>query len=524
MVLDVEALVSRYQGEAKIHRLLYMALHPPGDENATAWTDRCYRLLAIYLKENDNVIRYKHVFGHMQSSSASTSAERATGSTSASPLRRTPASGSATSQTATGASSTLPPPNRVEPYDTRWVQEATQRVRAARDTLASRLASAQSQLHKEAIRVAYLALASYETQVGNISDAFHHALRAKEYCVSRQQTTQVSLKVLETALALDNYAAVQDFATKLEHTLGNNSRESNVGNCSIRIAIALGLERLAAQDFSAAASHFASVVLSPSQPTAEPWTTVLAADEAAGYAGLLALACSSPNAMAALAEDGEVLELAPALRQALLLWTRKYAYRECYELLMRDVFPKMAVDVYLGPILPRLQTLIREKIIAQYWEPYQRMALSTMAETLGPDLVPSDTVLLDQMVQLITSGRVRDTRIDMQQRVLVRETVEEETSRLERTQAQLERTTRTVLDDTLIMVVRLACVEHNLSVKDAESANEPRRKGHSRRTQPAMEDVTLSSDDEVGEVYADMVAEDDVPMEDMDQANPEDLY
>jgi hypothetical protein len=168
--------------------------------------------------------------------------------------------------------------------------------------------------------------------------------------------------------------------------------------------------------------------------------------------------------------------------------------------------------------------LIREKIIAQYWEPYQRMALSTMAETLGPDLVPSETVLLDQMVQLITSGRVRDTRIDMQQRVLVRETVEEETSRLERTQAQLERTTRTVLDDTLIMVVRLACVEHNLSVKDAESANEPRRKGHSRRTQPAMEDVTLSSDDEVGEVYADMVAEDDVPMEDMDQANPEDLY
>ena len=50
--------------------------------------------------------------------------------------------------------------------------------------LLGRLSSAQSQLHKEAIRTAYMALAEHDMKIGNTNDAMGNLLRATEYCVS----------------------------------------------------------------------------------------------------------------------------------------------------------------------------------------------------------------------------------------------------------------------------------------------------------------------------------------------------
>ena len=87
-------------------------------------------------------------------------------------------------------------------FDQEFITVTEARNRQTRDALTGRLTTAQAHLNKEAIRTAYLALAEADVLRGDIAEAYHAALRAKDYCTNRAQTMQVSFLVLELAICL----------------------------------------------------------------------------------------------------------------------------------------------------------------------------------------------------------------------------------------------------------------------------------------------------------------------------------
>jgi len=454
------AISGRYAGEARLQRLLFLASHT---EDASLQS-QALQMANERIQMDGNTHRYKELYA-----------------------------------------------NRPHGHnESAWLQEQESKNRQARDVLVGRLSAAQSHLNKEAIRTAYLALAEHDQKTGELTEAFHHVIRAKDYCTNRQQTTQVSLKILELSLHLKNYASVRDYVNKVEHTIGSESTQE-IKN---KVLVASALERLAAGDFEKAAQKFALVA----KHGMVEWPTVLAPEEVAMYAAFLALAVSSRDEMVALAEHPEALELVPSIREALLLFGSRAAYQPCWKILENHVFGMLELDLYMSQHLSNLQQRIREKTILTYWKAFSRVELQVMAHELGPGLVPHLDHLWHQLVDLIGRGLIQDTRIDMQTKTLVREAEGLEEACLHQTQDKLNSLTQRVLDDTYSMMIRLACVEYDLTVSDPSSR--PRRGAAQRNIldysgfggdAAALGD---SSDEEV-----------DTPMVDAGNGmNPEDLY
>jgi hypothetical protein len=221
------------------------------------------------------------------------------------------------------------------------------------------------------------------------------------------------------------------------------------------------------------------------------WPTVLCGEEIALYAGLMALCVLSRRDVVALAEHAEALELAPSVRECLWQFHRGN-YQAAWDLLN---WPQLKLDCHLGPHVPRLQGLVVKRAILAYWQPYLRVDLPTMARELS-GLVPNAEFLVRHMVDVIGqshspargSGTARatrglakllDTRIDLPNRTLVREVAgagddgedeEEEDEAEARAALKLRGLAANVLDDGYSTIVRLACLDHGLIVRDASAS------------------------------------------------------
>lgn len=391
-----------------------------------------------------------------------------------------------------------------------WVIHRMTQNRQDREVLMQRLSLAQAHLNKEAIRVAYLALAEHDTQTGELPEALFSAVRAKDYCTSRSHTAVVSLHVLQIALYQQNYKIVQDYSNKLLHIL--NQVDTSV---KYKVLIAIGLERLAAHEYSSAADKFVEALYCATEHNSVEgaenlsWNDVLAPEDVALFAAFLALAANnSRESLIQLAEHPEALELVPVAREVLLQFARRANYKATWQLLEEQLFPLLRLDLYLGLHFEALKQNIREKCVLQYWKSYDRVELSSLAEHMGPGLgAPQQCV--DLCVSLIQKRRFPlDTRIDMQNGILVRVPVE---SAMEQTQRRLHQTTERSLDDTYAMMIRLACVEHDLCTTDSS--------GRKRRGR-------VWTGDAAGAVVCDEEKSEEEIIEESthDAMNPEDLY
>jgi hypothetical protein len=257
-------------------------------------------------------------------------------------------------------------------YDSEWVEQRDAANQRDRQVLQGRLSAAQSHLHKEAIRSAYVALAQHDVQTGNVRDAMGYLLRATDYCTNRSQTAHLSLLILELALALPNYPQVRDYVTKVELTLGgtpsavgavglgglggqgsaaqppNASSSTMSGTTSThlvatKLKIVSGLERLAQGDFVAASNILTALVMTPANPGTSlasapsnwEWSAVTCPEEIAFYAALLALATQDRSQIIQLAEHPEALELVPAMKELLVQFSRAN-YQACCSCFVPD--------------------------------------------------------------------------------------------------------------------------------------------------------------------------------------------
>jgi COP9 signalosome complex subunit 1 len=403
--------------------------------------------------------------------------------------------------------------------DSDWITATEASNRSARHVLQGRLSTAQSHLHKEAIRTAYLALAQQDAKTGELRDAMGSLLRATDYCTTRSQTAHISLLILELALGMENYAQVREYVTKVEHTLGGTTSTSsgNVGaaaaangmeEVSIKLKIASGLQALAHGDYGSAASCFTNLCRTTTNTSKLEWPGVTCAEDIALYASLLALATQGRASILELSEHPEALELVPHMKELLSQWSRAN-YVKCMEA-FTDEQPFLG-DLYVsGPKRwPKLGRTLREKCLMEYLKPYQCVKLDTMSQ-----LFPSIPNLLDTLVDLMGRGLIENAKLDCRTNVLYKTTTTTQKSAAPPNITAME---QRILDDAHAMLIRLACLEYDLCVQDS---NAPGR----RRAAVAAAAVAYG-DDGGGDSSGD---ESDTPMLDADPlnsaANPEDLY
>ena len=479
-----------------------------------------------------------------------------------------------------------------------WAEQREASNQRDRQTLQGRLSAAQSHLHKEAIRAAYVALAHHDVQTGNTRDAMGYLLRATDYCTNRSQTAHLSLLILELALALSNYQQVRDYVTKVELTLGGNTAVAAGGSptaaaggaaaasassthlVATKLKIVSGLERLAQGDYTAASNTFTTLLMSPSAASANSaptsptsssasssssweWSAVTCNEDIALYAALLALATQDRSQIIQLAEHPEALELVPAMKELLIQFSRAN-YQACIACFVPSSRPAASsasmmstgdsestttigsgstvlpflvgsdggtTDLYLSKHWKTLCNRIRDRCLMEYLKPYQCVQLDIMAEKFRP--MTADE-LQDILVELIGNGSVPNARMDVRAKVLSKSVSSESDSASKALKRKLVKLEHRILDDTYALLVRLACLEHEICVQDTNAASGGRggRRAAARggggyeegfhRTSAGMGshelDDDLSSDDEG-----------DTPMLDVSgdhhhHINPEDLY
>ena len=519
--MDLESYIARYSGETRLQRLLLIAQRT-SDEAIAA---QAFTLAEAQMKQDGNVRRYKEVFGYTSSTAAAT---RYTASDTSMEQQESSSSEAAAEQRIRRR---RPPPSSMV-MDEAWIHATEKSNREARHVLQGRLSTSQSHLQKEAIRNAYVALAQHDGKTGELREASASLFRAMDYCTSRSQTAQISLLVLELAFATESYQQAREHVTKVEHTMSNTSGMSSsspptptaaaspsnavnpLQDISIKLKVASGMERMAQGDYSTAADIFTTLCMTNSAAKIE-WPGVTCAEDVAMYAALLSLATQSRDQILELAEHPEALELAPAMKDLLSQWSRAN-YVKCMQAFSEDTtssstsmilpFPDLYLSV--GDKWEKLCQKIREKCLLEYLRPYQRVQLSTMEQ-----LFPSVPNLQDTLVDLMGRGLLMNAKIDARANVLYKIPQKQESVNL----LSME---KRVLDDTHAMLIRLACMEHDLSVQDGFGGHSSGGRGRRGGNRFAREGGTIDIDD-------DDSSDEDTPMMDVDTSaarNPEDLY
>lgn len=399
------------------------------------------------------------------------------------------------------------------PIDTNWMAIHEDSNQTARQVLQGRLSTAQSHLHKDAIRQAYLALSEHDLKTGHLSESLGSLMRAVEYCTNRSQTAQISLLILQVAFGLQQYSTVREFASKVEHTVGSSflaststaaaglpvkgaaigsSVSSNqLEDIEIKIGIAKGIERMVHGDYKAAARILIPLVLKSSNTSSSSsssseggggnlleWPGVTSPEDVAVYAGMMALVTQDRASILELAEHPEALELVPAMKELLLQCSRAN-YVQC----MRAFSPSnvttgtsnaepqhlpfllspVGADVYITPSRWNSMThKIREMCLIQYLKPYQCVKLDSMHALFYPAIATVND-LQDILVDLMSRQLLPPNfRLDMRSNVLYQTTPSAQKATKDKMQVMEE----CVMDDMYAMLIRLACLESDLVVQD----------------------------------------------------------
>lgn len=457
-----DALAARYQGEALLQRLRFLAERMASDESAAA--THAVQILLQTLQTNGNTRGYRSM---------------AASPTLAPLLLLHRMDSSSPQPTTTTATTSL-----LEPS---WCSDAELQSQHELELLSARLAAAQSHLHKDAIRTAYTQLAEHHVANSRLPEALAAAHRAKDYCTTRTQTIQVSLEwIVPIAMYMNEWNTVRDHVHKLQHTVrAETAGTDHAAPTAVlsKVSMAAGLEELQKGQYAAAAEHFRTALTGRTgEATCQSWPQVLAREEVTLYAGVLSMVTASRLSIMELAEHVDALELAPpALKESMVLLASRSKYKECWTLLDTYIFPWLAVDMFMVQHLEQLKALLVEKLVRWYWQPLCRVSLATMVQDLGSDMLRSVLVgqndsgstmerLESLLIRLIRTNQLPNTRISLKTRTLERLVRSSETELLEKTRSNLLEVSDRVLNESYSMVVRLACLENGLVVKGGSGA------------------------------------------------------
>jgi len=342
------------------------------------------------------------------------------------------------------------------------------------------LATAQSHLMKESIRTALLALAEFHRERGELREAWRRVARSREYCSSGRQHTQVCLLLIELSVDLREWSSVRDTISRAEHTVMGDVDETPLFHQKLRAGGALA--HLAEGRYSEAAKGFASV----SPELTNQFHAVMGAEDLAMYGSLLGLATMDRKVLHEMVIDGVFkgrLELVPTMREALRHYSRA-EYGRCLSLLQSGTLRRdLLLDVHLHAHVPVLLDMIRDRCIAQYFQPYSSVGLERMGNVFGCTLGEMEEVV----AELLSGSGAEGVSLGEGARINALEgTLSVEGSRSVERKARRKARVRAAKMGVQFtrnaegMILRMACIENGITIQNDKRSGWRNRSGRSR--------------------------------------------
>ncbi len=355
-----------------------------------------------------------------------------------------------------------------------------------------------------------MALAKFYQSRGESEEAYRYFQRAKDYCftsgsinggsgagggsssagggnVTNNQTSEIILSMAECGLECQK-GHYDELVIQLTTT---DTGSSNSLDCiyNSKLKCVKGIAYLNKGDYYLAAMTFVSIVQAD---FTNQYNAILSAEDIALYGGILGLiVLDRPKIESCLEVEAwhERLELVPNLQDAIKCYM-KADYGGCLQLI-EPLKEYLVRDLFLSPHVDKLWTMMREKCILQYFQPYSSVSLVTMKDSFGFQNVDE---VEDVVASLIESKRLVGAKIDGVNRTLTRITAKG----FEQKKRQMMMKKVSAMGDRLInevedMVLRLSCLENDVVV-NGDSRN--RRTRSSGMEVLPFESIGDSSDEE----------------------------
>ncbi|SJX64615.1 related to COP9 signalosome complex subunit 1 [Sporisorium reilianum f. sp. reilianum] len=269
---DWEAYTSAYSGNARAHRLMYIATHCPPLRNT------CSKAAIDFLKENTrDVAAYQNMV--------------------------------TVHNTEPETGNLVPASHRIA-ADSEWIQSTQQRNNAEREKLELEMRNYQNNLIKESIRMAHRDLGDHFWDTGDYQEALKSYTKTRDYCSTTDHVIEMCMNVIAVSLRLENWSNVQTFVSKAEGVLESYVPSGSAGG---RKLSSLGTSNIAppSKGASTAGADAIGALFRAGGSTAAPTTSTSSTSNA--QAGSSGESASQAAARKVVAETGAKLRAADAV-------------------------------------------------------------------------------------------------------------------------------------------------------------------------------------------------------------------
>ncbi|CED83824.1 Protein arginine N-methyltransferase CARM1 [Phaffia rhodozyma] len=320
-------------------------------------------------------------------------------------------------------------------HDDLWRQEVDLAANSELEKLETELKSVQANLIKESVRMCNMDLGKLFIKVGDNQQALKHLIKTRDYNSTSAQNLEMCMRVIEIHIASGSYNQLLPYVVKAEAALERPVPSAPTSSVPLsaaqvsakveeairrkeertriltRLQIARALSSLGLGAYEKAAREFLAV-----KGDFEEWAhTVISPTEVAICGSLCALASLRRLALkselllnddfrAYVDEEGYVRDLVDAFVDG--------KYKDCLSLLEK-YSSRHRLTPFLSPHVSSLTASIRRRALVQYYQPFQSVKLSRMADAFGC----SEDSLLTEATYLVDSGEIA-AKIDLVEKIL----------------------------------------------------------------------------------------------------------
>lgn len=303
-------------------------------------------------------------------------------------------------------------------------------------------------------------LGQHYHRIGELNNSSRAYGKMREFCTTPSHIIIMSLRLISVSIDQNNWLAVSSNVQRLR----GYSKYPETERITAKLSAAMGLAHLASSNYKEAAESFLET--DPRMASAkvddpndeESFNEVLTPNDIAVYGGLCALASMSRDELQMQVLENSsfrnYLELEPHIRRAISLFVSS-KYSACLSIL-ESYKSDYLLDIYLKRHMDELYFLIRSKAIQQYFIPFSCVTLSALAAAFNTD----ESTIEIELTRLIKQGTV-DARIDLVDRLLLANTVDERTKVHEEALAMAKDYERTAH----LRIVRMEIINAGLEVR-----------------------------------------------------------
>ena len=289
-------------------------------------------------------------------------------------------------------------------FDKSWYDSTQAAMQLRLEKTESEIAVAKSRNVKESMRMGFMEVGRIHMDRGNLQAALKAYFASREHHTNAQHNTDMCLQVAIASIGLAQYRQAATYVSKIE----------SLDNCALRskVRAIAGLNALQESQFKTAARSFLDV-----EAAGGTHPGILSAEDVAIYGSMCALATFTRPDLRRLVLECKtfkpMLDLVPDFKDLVTAFVQS-SYGACLQHL-EMLKPQLLLDLHLHKFADELCTLISDRVLIQYFTPYQSVSLNIMAEAFGKD-VPSLEIAL---AQLISKGHL-PARIDSQAKTMHR--------------------------------------------------------------------------------------------------------